>query len=706
MINRQDLVKRHDVVNRRIDPGGALTVGNGTIAMTVDVTGLQSLPDAYPVAPRPGATTGSLLATMSHWGWHATPNETGAEQSDSLRTYQTPRGPVEYVDMDSALGDDHLEQSNEKIAWLRGNPHRLDLGRLSFRWRSGANSQAAKFERHHIERIAQRLHLWQGLVDSSFSVAGATGDAQVFTSCDPEFDIFAVKMRWPALAREVELVLEFPYGSEDWGNGADWENPQAHRTQLTRDSEDPHLWRIRRTLDETTYDVIVKVSADDTELQLIGPHQVAIRPRTAELELAVAYSPNSAGMESFLRLHTASHIRQRSAAHWAKFWEEGGALDLSASTHEQSHELERRIVLSQYLTALHSAGELPPAETGLMANSWRGKFHLEMHYWHAAHFPLWNRTHLLTRSLEWYQKILPQAQQIAQFQGYRGARWPKQIGPDVQETPSPVAPFLIWQQPHPLVMAELTWRSNPTHDFLERYARIVEQTANFMADFAVKTESGYELCEPLIPAQESYAHVRSTLRNPTFELAYWRWGLELAIKWWHRLGRSAPDQWRQVANGLISPERQDDRYMAISTEPYLIRTDHPSMLCAYGVVPDVGMIDPHIMSNTLDDVYREWDWDSTWGWDYPVISMTAARLGRPEAAISALLGDRTKNSYLANGHNYQTPTLPLYLPGNGGLLLATAMLTAGWDGQDESAQPIFNQVKGWQAKFEGISRYL
>ena len=77
----------------------------------------------------------------------------------------------------------------------------------------------------------------------------------------------------------------------------------------------------------------------------------------------------------------------------------------------------------------------------------------------------------------------------------------------------------------------------------------------------------------------------------------------------------------------------------------------------------------------------DWDWNNTWGWDYPMMAMTAARLGEGETAIQALLMDEGKNHYLANGHNPQMgPTLPLYLPGNGGLLYAAAMMAASWDG--------------------------
>ena len=66
------------------------------------------------------------------------------------------------------------------------------------------------------------------------------------------------------------------------------------------------------------------------------------------------------------------------------------------------------------------------------------------------------------------------------------------------------------------------------------------------------------------------------------------------------------------------------------------------------------------------------------------MAMTAARLGLADLAVDALLMDVPKNQYLVNGHNWQTPALPAYLPGNGGLLAAVALMAslgafpAGW----------------------------
>ena len=53
----------------------------------------------------------------------------------------------------------------------------------------------------------------------------------------------------------------------------------------------------------------------------------------------------------------------------------------------------------------------------------------------------------------------------------------------------------------------------------------------------------------------------------------------------------------------------------------------------------------------------------------------------PETFCTAPLMDKPKNTFAVNGHNSQADRedLPLYLPGNGGLLLAVAMMAAGWD---------------------------
>ena len=77
-----------------------------------------------------------------------------------------------------------------------------------------------------------------------------------------------------------------------------------------------------------------------------------------------------------------------------------------------------------------------------------------------------------------------------------------------------------------------------------------------------------------------------------------------------------------------------------------------------------------------------------------MVAMTAARLGEPELAIDALFIESPKNTWLRNGHNQQRSGLPLYLPGNGALLLAIATMAAGTPGG-------FPQ-KSWKAVWENL----
>ncbi|HEX3730682.1 MAG TPA: hypothetical protein VHV47_12805, partial [Opitutaceae bacterium] len=129
--------------------------------------------------------------------------------------------------------------------------------------------------------------------------------------------------------------------------------------------------------------------------------------------------------------------------------------------------------------------------------------------------------------------------------------------------------------------------------------------------------------------------------------------------------------------------------------------DHPSFLLALGMLPGDGVA-PATMRRTLDAVRASWDWETKiWGWDYPMMAMTAARLGDSELAVDLLLKDGPNNHYLPNGHCPQRGDLMLYLPANGALLSAVALMAGGWDGAEGSA-PGFPHDGRWNVRVEGM----
>ncbi len=156
-------------------------------------------------------------------------------------------------------------------------------------------------------------------------------------------------------------------------------------------------------------------------------------------------------------------------------------VDFSGVKDKRAFEIERRTVLSQYLTKIQYSSAYPPQETGLTYNSWYGKPHLEMHWWQAVHFAQWGRPELLERGLDWYFTVADKAKEVARRQGFDGLRWQKMTDHDGNESPSSVGAFLIWQQPHFIYMAELLYRSKPTKQTINKYKELLFATADFMA---------------------------------------------------------------------------------------------------------------------------------------------------------------------------------------------------------------------------------
>ena len=679
-IDRETLVRRYFPTLTNADSLSPFTVGNGEFAYTVDVTGLQTFSNYY--------QRGIPLGTHSQWGWHTMPNPNNYTIDQTLKYYNTYGRQVPYASI----------QKSEAAQWLRANPHRIHLGRIGFRI---IKSDSSEIRLSDITDIHQVVNIWEGIIRSSFQVE--ENKMNVETACHPNIDQIAVRVKSKLLQKGgVGIRFDFPYATSSWGkNSADWDSPHKHTSEIIFQNYNSAI--IKRELDSTNYFIYIlwKGTAKFTQteehsfvLNISGKDQFEFTCRFAQKDIAEKNPDAEATFDA-------------SRSHWKSYWETGGAVDLSESKDPRAFELERRIILSRYLTAIQCAGSLPPQETGLVFNSWYGKFHLEMHWWHAVHFALWGHPELLEKSLSWYETILPKAKQNAERQGYDGARWPKMVGPDGSQSPSGIGVLLIWQQPHPIYYAELLYRCRKKLSTLEKYKNIVFATAEFMASFVQwdNRNGRYVLGPPVIPAQEVY-NPDSTM-NPTFELSYWTYGLKTAQYWRERLGLPRIDKWDHIINNLSKLPIKNGLYQNAETasntfEDSINRNDHPILLGAYGMLPN-DSIDVKAMRRTLIQVLRTWNWETTWGWDYPLIAMTAARVGEPELAIDALLMNVQKNTYLNNGCNYQDERLPIYLPGNGGLLTAIAMMAAGWDGVSNVHAPGFPKNGNWVVKYEGLN---
>ncbi|WP_163323337.1 hypothetical protein [Draconibacterium mangrovi] len=671
-IDRYALVTRHNIEWN--DLTGQIPLGNGEFCFNADGTGLQTF----------GGNT------MSHWGWHSFPLPDGvtSEQIPATGTFQQGRN----------AGPDIFPEDKDNIRqYMFDNPHIFNLGRISFAFANGV-----ELTPDDVEGLSRSLDLWNGILSSSFTINGQP--VHVATCVNPNSDMVSVQIESPLLETgELVVAIDFPYPNleryKPWVG--DFEQIDKHKTILL-DGNDQRA-DFRREVDSVTYftSVIWSKGAELKPISGNNPHAWQLATEGVNsLEFTCAYSKSSDKEQVPDFVQTSNACKQ----HWPEFWQSGGAIDLSESTDPRWKELERRIVLSQYQTAVQSAGSFPSAEGGLMGiGPWKGQFHMEMIWWHTAHFALWDRWELADSALTIYKRFTPSARALAEQLDYEGLKWQKSASPGGRTAPWLGNQVLLWKQPHPIFFAELDYRLHPTQKTLEKWADIIDGTATHMADYPVKDESGIYHLDPVMPPSE-----QGITKDAVFDLAYWTWGLNQAQVWRERMDLERVPHWDEIINNMASLPVDSGVYVhsAEWKDTYTTRAwEHPDPIGVLGMLPNQSNVDPEIAHRTLLKVWDAWQWERCWGWDFPWTAMAAARLGEPNLAIDALLKDAgTKNYYDERGVCTGGPCP--YLPGNGGLLYAVAMMSAGWDGAPDKHAPGFPDDGSWTVKWEGLKPAL
>ena len=213
-------------------------------------------------------------------------------------------------------------------------------------------------------------------------------------------------------------------------------------------------------IDTTTYYIYIRWEGDAL-FKEVKAHTYQLITDADALSFEVEYSSVRRDIASAIEAFRFDQAQKTTQKFWHKFWTETAFVDFSQCTDPRAKELERRVVLSQYLTRINCANNMPPQETGLTYNTWFGRPHLEMTWWHAVDFTLWNQPKVVEQMLRWYDKVAaPIAKKIAQRQGFKGIRWMKMTDPWAGEAPS--------NQGHSLDEDDrsMGWRGSIQHGFI------------------------------------------------------------------------------------------------------------------------------------------------------------------------------------------------------------------------------------------------
>ncbi len=684
-IDREALVTRHNVVVRKVDPTAPLTVGNGGFAFTVDVTGLQTFGDFY-------YHNGVPLETMARWCW---------AQDENPEHYTLDDASTDFTQADGTVIRLPNKQGTPAGEWLRRNPRQHPLAQIALEWSDGT-----PLKPEDIQEPEQTLDLWRGVITSKYKLGGVP--VVVTTACDSETDTIAVRLESDLVAAgKLRVRVAFPRGHDPATKNTpalDWSEAPGHVTTARSATS------IEETIPGGRY--FLKSSA---RLAPAGAHHFTVTGTDRTIAFTALFSS-----VPVLQAVPEEAVRARGAAHWMDFWRGGAAADFSGSTNPLAAKMENRIILSRYLTAVQCVADVPPQESGLTCNTWYGKHHTEMIWWSTAHFILWGQPDAAKRNLDWFLGQLPNARALAASRDLKGARWAKMVGPDGRESPGG-NPFIFWNQPHPIYLADLILRQSPSQANLEKYRPLVFETAEClvsMLKFDAK-RGQYVLGPPLWIAQE--IHDQATSQNPAYELAYWHWAIETAQRWRVRSGLGRESHWDEVVAKMSPLPVFEGKYTALESHPdtwtdVASRHDHPSFLMPFGFLPGGPDVDRATMDRTLTAVLKEWDWQTKiFGWDYPMVAMTATRLGRPAEALEILLRDGPNNRYLPNGHcpvgsdtmrlsqSQGRTEIAVYLPANGSFLAAAALMIGGWEGCTEEF-PGFPRDGTWKIRAEGFTR--
>ncbi|MBO7678533.1 MAG: hypothetical protein J6S75_02580, partial [Thermoguttaceae bacterium] len=643
-------------------------------------------------------TTGGSV--MSNWGWFYEALPEGYTQDDlpATGTFQSGR----------LTGPDLFPKDKAPLErWLIDNPRKMGLGRVRLIYANG--KEIAKSDILPVRRF---LDLWQGLLTSDFRVEEADFKVETVVGSG---DTVALRLEQSASAAgRFALELAFPYPStqtdEPWVG--DYHPSDRHRTELAdRDGFQLLTRRFGASASRVCDYSIGLFSPPGRNWERVDENTFRlplIEPRT---DLIFAFVPGAESSPD--RRDTPEfrpdfdRVRGESVSGWESFWQQGGAVDLSLSEDPRWFELERRIVLSQYQLKISDSGEYPAAEAGLLSmDCWCDRFHMEMVWWHLAHWFLWQRERYADRALGCYERFKDGAAVLAKQLGYVGYKWQKSVGPNGVTAPWRGNQVLLWKEPHPIFFAELDYRARPCRETLEKWLDIIDGTADHMADYVTADENGICHLDPVMPASEL-----GIVRDTFFDLAYWQIGLSWANRWHERLGIPTSSRWEEVrAHMAPFPLREDGTYHR-APEGVEEHWEHPDQIGALGQFSPLQLegIDRAAALRTVEYAVEHWEWEKCWGWDFPWAAMAAARCGRADLAVEMLLHDSPRNQYDQRGVNTGGPCP--YLPGNGGLLYAVAMMCAGWDdGPAEATAPkdaVRQSAPGfpqkWHVQWENLS---
>lgn len=277
------------------------------------------------------------------------------------------------------IPDPNLPKTSQ---WLISNPNRINLGRIGLKYQNVTLSST------QITEPRQTLDLWNGVITSTFKIDNQP--VKVITQGDFSSDSVAFSIDSSLVATgALEVELDFPYPPIHTVNykfevfAGVYDFFSNHTTSIVDGKRGSGTAQIYHELQATNYFVNLRwpftsplklAKNDPSKSNEVTAHRFTLsaepqaRHKSRKIEFTANFAPDSR------KAALPSTVQRRNPGHWHEYWNEGGFVDLTSSTNPKANELQRRIILSQYIVRVNSAAKgQSPQESGLMNNGWYGK---------------------------------------------------------------------------------------------------------------------------------------------------------------------------------------------------------------------------------------------------------------------------------------------------------------------------------------------
>lgn len=351
---RRNIVRSFNPHRNSSSPTTPLQVGNGNFAFGADVTGLQTF---------------AHFATQSTTAWHnfSLPSTLGQTVPDgkrhSLLEYGLTDVVLDFTGLDwwthgRLVNYDMPNPAENDISnWLIQNPQRLSMANIGLYFGGGNITEESLLD------ISQDLDLWEGTITSSFLYNGSNVSVQVW--CHPSEPVLGIEIKSGLLTSgDLGVFFDFPYSyvsKFDAPYVGVWDAKATPNNTVSVQSKSSNTVSFKHMIDDNT--VRLEAEWSTKKASIFGPladtNKFVLTPSDSNTLKLVVFFPAD-GNASHTKLPSYDSIASLSKAWWYKYWTSGAFIDLSTTDNVNATELQRRIVLSQYLVAVNEASDNPP----------------------------------------------------------------------------------------------------------------------------------------------------------------------------------------------------------------------------------------------------------------------------------------------------------------------------------------------------------